>query len=356
MKSNIIKGLQFLLFLSIGLGILYYLYYTSNASYQEQLIAEGKPPQDYLVKLGQDFAGVNYFWIGMVVLVYLASNVSRAIRWKMLLDPLKTAQGDGVPKVRFHNAFFATLINYVVNSVFPRAGEVARCGVIRAYEGISLEKVLGTVFLDRVLDVVMLALMMGLALLLEFDNLWGYLSENAFQSEDGQSSGLPIWIWIGMGVILLCGILFFVFRKQLMQTAMYKKIESLVMGFVAGLRSIQQLNNPLAFVAHTIFIWLMYYLMLYLAFFAFAPTEHLSMSAGLLVFVFGALGIVVPSPGGIGSYQFFVSTALVSFYSLNQADALSFANIAFAAPFLCNIIFGILAFVLLPVFNGGKKS
>jgi uncharacterized membrane protein YbhN (UPF0104 family) len=120
------------------------------------------------------------------------------------------------------------------------------------------------------------------------------------------------------------------------------------------LRAIQKLENPLAFIGHTLFIWLMYYLMLYFAFFSFGPTAHLGAVAGLLVFVFGALGMVIPSPGGIGSYQYLVSTALVTFYAIGGSDALSFANIAFTAPFLCNIIFGIIAFVLLPVLNRKK--
>ncbi len=350
MKEKIFSILKYVLFFGLGIGILYYLYYTTNQSYQQELLEKGLPPQDYLIKLGNDFKNANYFWLSLVVLAFLLSNVSRAIRWKMLLDPLKE---DGEPKVSFKNSFLGVLVNYVVNLVIPRAGEVARCGVLTRYEKIPLEKGLGTVVVDRILDVICLALMMVLGLIVEFDKLWGYIKENALQSEE-EGGGLPTWIWLGLGAIVIIGVLLFVFRKKIQATSIYKKILNLLMGFLQGIQAIQKLNNPLAFIGHTAFIWFMYYLMLYFAFFSFEPTAHLGMSAGLLIFIFGALGIVIPSPGGIGSYQYFVSTALVSFYAIGQSDALSFANIAFAAPFLCNIVFGVLALVLLPIVNRKK--
>lgn len=351
-KKKLGSIIRFIVFLGLGMGILYYVYYTTNQQYQLELQEKGLPAQDYLVKLGSDMANANYFWIGLIVLAFLASNISRAIRWKMLLDPLKM-QENGT-KVKLHNPLMAVLVGYVMNLVIPRAGEVAKCGVINRYEKISIDKVVGTAVLDRILDVICLLLMILLALALEFDRLWGYLSANVFQSADGGGFSIPIWLWVltGLGVVVLA--LFFAFRKKLQQFAIYKKIEGLLIGFVEGLRAIQQLENPLAFIGHTLFIWLMYYLMLYFAFFSFEPTAHLGAVAGLLVFVFGALGMVIPSPGGIGSYQYLVSTALVTFYAIGGSDALSFANIAFTAPFLCNIIFGIIAIVLLPVLNKNR--
>lgn len=354
-QKQLASIIRFLVFLGLGLGILYYVYYTTNQSYQKELALKGLPPQDYLVKLANDMANADYFWIAMVVLAFLLSNVSRALRWKMLLDPLKDAS-QAPNGIKWQNALLGVLVGYVVNLVIPRAGEVAKCGVISQYEKISLDKVLGTAVLDRVLDVVMLASIMLLALAFQYDLLWGYLSTEVFRSDEGGGFTVPMWIWIGLGLGVVGLLLVVLLRKSLMRLTVVQKLLDMVQGFVEGLRSIQSLRQPVAFVAHTIFIWLMYYLMLYLAFFSFAPTAHLSPAAGLLVFVFGALGIVIPSPGGIGSYQYLVSTALRAFYNIEGSDALSFANIAFAAPFLCNIVFGVLAFVLLPIINRRKAG
>ena len=331
--------------------ILWYLYSTGETQYHAECQEKGLPLQPYWMKLKSDFAGVNYFWILLVVSAYMLSNVSRAMRWMMLLNPLKT---DG-KKVGFANTFMATMVLYVTNYVIPRSGEVARCGVIAKYENIPMEKSLGTVFLDRLLDVLCLGIFFLLALILEFDVLWTFLTENAFQSSaDGTGEkGFPWLIFIaGFGLAAL--IVAFIFRKKLQTTAIYKKIEGLALGFFEGIKTIQKLDNLGLFIGHTIFIWLMYYLMLYLAFFSYAPTAHLGPVTGLLVFVFGALGIVVPAPGGIGSYQYFVSLALATFYGISESEAFSFSNISFFAPFICNVIFGVLAIILLPVFNKTK--
>lgn len=352
MKKQLFTVLRFLLFLSIGIGILWYLYTTGETQYHSDLESKGLPLEPYWKKLQSDFAGVNYFWIIMVVLAFTLSNISRALRWMMLLNPLKT---DG-KKVSFANSFMATMVLYVTNYVIPRSGELARCGVMARYENIPIEKSFGTVFLDRILDVLCLGIFFLLALILEFDVLWTFLSENAFQSSsDGTGEkGFPWLIFIaGFGLAVL--IVAFIFRKRLQGTAIYKKIEELVLGFIEGIKTIQKLDNLWLFIGHTVFIWVMYYLMLYLAFFAYAPTAHLGAVTALLVFVFGALGIVVPAPGGIGSYQYFVSLALATFYGIAESDAFSFSNISFFAPFLCNVVFGVLSIILLPVFNKTKE-
>ena len=91
--------------------------------------------------------------------------------------------------------------------------------------------------------------------------------------------------------------------------------------------------------------------MTYLCFFAFEPTSHLGPIAGLVVCVFGTLGMVFPSPGGIGSYHLLVSQALI-IYGINSADAFSFSNIIFfTLQIFGNILFGAIFFILLPLVN-----
>ena len=94
--------------------------------------------------------------------------------------------------------------------------------------------------------------------------------------------------------------------------------------------------------------------MTYVAFFAFAPTANLSAVAGLVVFVFGTLGVVFPSPGGMGSYHFLIGEGL-ALYGVNAADGFSFANIVFfSVQIFCNVLFGLVAFIYLPLYNKNK--
>jgi len=122
-------------------------------------------------------------------------------------------------------------------------------------------------------------------------------------------------------------------------------------GFKDGISSMKDVKNKPLLVLYTMGIWVMYYLMTYLCFFAFEPTAHLGPIAGLVVFVFGTLGMVFPSPGGMGSYHLLISNALIIF-GINGADAFSFSNIVFfAINIFGNIVIGLLFFILLPLIN-----
>ena len=128
------------------------------------------------------------------------------------------------------------------------------------------------------------------------------------------------------------------------------------MGFVEGLKSIRNVSNIPLFIFHTAVIWLMYYSMLILCFKSFEPTSGLGLLPGLMVFVFGGLGIVFPSPGGMGTYHAMVMAGL-ALYGIAGDDAFSFANILyFSVQIFCNILFGLLALLILPIYNRGNND
>ena len=95
----------------------------------------------------------------------------------------------------------------------------------------------------------------------------------------------------------------------------------------------------------------MYYLLNYISFFAYGPTSELSPLIGLVVFVFGGWGIVIPTPGGMGSYHALVQIAL-GIYGMSTADSFSYAMIAFITIQIgANVIFGLLSLLSLPFLN-----
>ena len=136
-----------------------------------------------------------------------------------------------------------------------------------------------------------------------------------------------------------------------MNSSLALKIKGVLSGFGEGLRTISKLENPGWFIFHSLNIWAMYFLMTYFCFFAYEPTTHLGLLAALMVFVFGAFGIVIPSPGGMGSYHFLVMAAL-SLYGIGQIEAFSFANILFFSVQIgSNVLLGGIALLLLPLIN-----
>ncbi len=344
MKEQLKNFLKFLFFLSIGVGILYLLYVNQNAAFQEECGLRGIAEEDcsLLKKVINDFRTANYFWILVVLILFTISNVSRAIRWNMLIKPLGY-------QPRFVNSLLSIFIGYFANLGIPRMGEIVRAATLSQYEKIGVEKVMGTIVVDRIVDVISILLVTGLAVLLEFDTIATFVDENVSITE--KLGGLQRLVLYGILLAILFGGVFFVFRKRIMATQLFKRVMKLVQGFVEGIKTIQKLDRPWLFVLHSINIWLMYYLMTYMCFFAFAPTSHLSALAGLLVFIFGGWGIVVPSPGGMGSYHFLVQTAL-QMYGIDPNDAFSFSNIAFFSIQLgCNVFLGVLSLIALPIIN-----
>lgn len=344
MKDVLLNILKFLLFLSIGLVILYLVYERQNAAYQEDCVLKGIPDAEcsLVYKVVSDFGRVNYIWIGLVLLAFTISNISRAVRWKMLIRPLGY-------EVRTINSFLTVVIGYFANLGLPRMGEIVRPGLLARYEKAPLEKIMGTVVADRIFDVISILLLTGLAFLLEFDRIWAFFDEYASLSE--KVGGVTNLLWIGGALFAVLVTLFVVFRRQILSSKLGMKVKDLLLGFGQGLQTVRQLDRPGWFIFHSVNIWLMYFLMNYLCFFAFPPTSQLSALAAFIVFIFGGWGIVIPSPGGMGSYHFLVQTAL-AMYGVSGDDGFSFAMIAFISIQLgCNILIGLIGLIFLPTIN-----
>lgn len=350
---------KFLVFLAVGLTILYFVYANQAAGYQLECQCKTNAPCELtlLEKIMNDFRSTNPFWLVMICLAFMISNISRALRWNQLIEPLGY-------KPKTFNTFFATMVGYMVNLALPRAGEIAKPATVTQYEKIPIEKLVGTIVVDRTFDVLMLLVVTGLTFLTQYNHLYDFLfgegapaPECIVPIEEAGGSGIP-WLMllqIGIGIGLLVCLVIAVKWNTVKETAIAKKIIALILNFVDGVKTVFQLKSPFMFLVHTLVIWGMYYMMMYLCFFAYAPTAGLSPLAALLAFTFGTFGMVIPSPGGMGTYQIAVTAALVV-YGIAEADAFAYSNIIFfTITIFCNILFGLLAYILLPIYNRGYE-
>jgi len=344
MNKSLLNALKFLIFLGLGFGILYYVYHKQQLAYSAECELQGIPASEcsLIQKVITDFAGADFGWLALVLLCFTISNISRALRWNMLLRQLGS-------NPRFINAFLTINLGYFANLGLPRIGEVVRAGTMARYENIGIEKVIGTVAVGRTIDVITILLVTALALVLGYDRIWGWVSEN-----NTLGNRLSNVRWLLMGAATFGSLVLFLIwrnRERLAENKFFAKVFSLIAGFGEGLKTILKLERPWMFVFHSINIWVMYYLMTYLCLFAFVPTAHLGMIAALVVFVAGGWGIVVPSPGGMGSYHFMTQAAL-TLYGVAGDDAFSWSNIAFFTINLgCNVAIGLLALLVLPRIN-----
>lgn len=287
-------------------------------------------------------------WIVLSLVFSLLSHLSRALRWNMLIRPLGY-------KPKTTNTFFSIIIMYATNLIIPRGGELARCTVLSRYEKIPFGKLVGTVVTERATDTLLLLTLVFISIFSQIGVFKQFIENNP---EIGHNFGFIFtgWFWIlsitmGIGGLFLVWIL----RNKLKQIKAIAKIFELLFNFFEGIKSIRKLKNVGRYVAHSIFIYLMYFFMMYVVFFSYAPTAHIGPLAGLTAFIMGGLAMLAPVQGGIGAWHFMVIETL-SIYGLDKTFGKDFALISHTSMNLMLLIFGGICFILLPLLNRSKKN
>ncbi|MFD0992716.1 lysylphosphatidylglycerol synthase transmembrane domain-containing protein [Tenacibaculum geojense] len=281
----------------------------------------------------QYFKDANYWWIALGLFFGVLSHLSRAYRWKYLLEPMGY-------KPDFGNSTMAVLVAYLVNYAVPRAGEVSRAAVMANYERIPFEKGFGTIVAERIADLLMMLLIIVITLFVQFDFIYNLLTKNVN----------PIKV-IVLLIGLVLGFLLFTQYVKRAKSGFGLKIKNFVAGLIEGATSIFKMKNKWAFIFHTVFIWLMYVLM----FWATIPAiEGLSVPIGavLIGFIAGGFSIAATN-GGIGLYPVAVAGAFALF-NIAEEPANAFGWIMWTAQTVMIIVFGGLSFLALPLYNKNK--
>jgi uncharacterized protein (TIRG00374 family) len=279
------------------------------------------------------FKEANYSWIFLGLFFGVLSHLSRAYRWKFMLDPLGF-------KPKFTNSVLAVLVGYLVNLAIPRAGEVSRALVLTNYEDVPFEKGFGTIVAERIADLVMMLCIILITLFVQFDFIYELLTKN-FN---------PIKISISLTILIIGFYILSSFVKKA-TSGFLLKIKTFFTGLKEGVTSIFKMKNKWAFIFHTLFIWVMYVAM----FWATIPAiEGLNVPLGgiLIGFIAGGFSIAATN-GGIGLYPIAVAGALALF-DIPAEPATAFGWIMWTAQTAMIIIFGGLAFLFLPIYNKNK--
>jgi glycosyltransferase 2 family protein len=344
------SNLRSIVFLLLGLIVLYLIFRNQQNAYLEDCALKGIPEADcsLLAKLAADFKSTRLGYLFLVMFLFLSSCVLRAVRWQMMMEPLS-------PKTKWYNSLGAIMIAYLANLAFPRVGEFVRAGVISRFEKISTSQAMGTIIIDRLIDVICLGLVLGAGFLLAYGDIIGYFRENLSIADKIPALRIgPVFISSFLVLIALCAYIFIKFKSKILANPLVKRITLIVKSLLEGMLSVRKLRSPSWFIVQSISIWVLFFLMNFAMFKAFEPTMHLGLKPALVVFIFGSLGILFPSPGGMGSYHFLVMQSL-AIYGISGPDAFSFAMIAFFTIQIFTIVFfGLLFYTLLPILN--KRS
>lgn len=293
-----------------------------------------------LQKIFNDIYHANPLYVFLSVLAGLVAFLLRAYRWNMLIEPLGYRAG-------FLNASYALGLGYFANLAVPRIGEITRCGVLSRTDKIPMDKLIGTVITERVIDLLMLFVSIALAAAFQFNLMSGFLSENVFNRPDSGQRQTGVILVVLMLLILLAG-LFFLRSKNPKAVDLRKKIFLILHGIRSGLFSVLKVKNKTMFVFHTFLIWLLYFFSTYLCFFALEATAHLGWKEGLFILVAGGLGMSAPVQGGIGAYHYIVSQALLLF-GIAATDGIAFATLVHTYQMLLIIMLGLISLFMVSI-------
>ncbi len=265
----------------------------------------------------------------------ILSHLSRAFRWKFLLNPLGYYP-------RFINSILAVLVSYIANLGIPRSGEILRATTLSNYEKIPFEKLFGTIIAERLIDFIILLSLIFLTLSLQFESIWEILREKTFDLQKL------------IAVIFILSLIFFGLKKFLGKnnSKILTKINAFIEGLIEGIMSIKNMPYKLAFATHTIFIWTMYFSMFYIIKWTIPEMQNLQIIQMLPSFVIGGLTLTATN-GGIGIYPLSVAMTLSSF-GISNESGLAFGWIVWTSQTLMIIFFGSLSFFILPLVNRKK--
>jgi uncharacterized membrane protein YbhN (UPF0104 family) len=301
-----------------------------------------------LSTLLQYFKNADYTWIILGVIIGILSHVSRAYRWLYMAEPLGF-------NPKFANSVMAVYSAYLINFTIPRAGEIARASILTNYEDIPFDnmsvcdshnhlpfdKGFGTIVAERVADTIMLLLIIAVALFLEFEFIYNYFVDK-FN---------PMTLVLGGLAFLIMGlVVFFFIKKSTSKVAL--KVKAFLSGLMEGVMSIFKMKKKWPFIFHTIFIWVMYVSMFYVTTFALPELHNISIAAVLIGFIIASFSIAATN-GGIGSFPEAVVIAF-SLFGIVEEPSRAFGWIMWTAQTAMIIVFGGLAFLLLPVVNKNK--
>ncbi len=334
MQKRLISLLKFGIFFGLGIFLVWWsVHKLSDKDYAEFINA---------------LKTANYYLLIPVFFIITASHLSRAMRWKILMNAMGY-------NPRLSNTFSAVMVGYLANFAFPRLGEVLKCTILGKYEKVPPDKLVGTILVERAVDLISFLIIIIISLLTQAKVVGAYAKEKLdayFLSQD-KGTGVAKFIVVILIIIAAILILKFIFKKYL-HIKLVQRIKNIFIGVKAGLLSVRNLKNKWLFILHSVFIWACYLGGTYIGFFAIKETSVLPLLAAFPVLVFGTVATMV-TPGGIGLYPVFLMEAML-LYKVPESFGTANGWLQWSAQFLITLVVGFICLLVLPYINKQKNE
>jgi uncharacterized protein (TIRG00374 family) len=327
LKKIVIQGLKFLGFLAVGILLLWLAF--RNVDFKS---------------LAKNLREANYYWLILSVFFSFVAFMSRARRWQLLIHPL-----DYHPS--FWHTFHAMMIGYLANLALPRIGEITRCVALGKKEKLAVDKLIGTVIIERTIDLFSILILLVIIIFTSGSIINKFLKESIFiPFRDKVLSVVNLsWIFWALLILVFIIVLYLIirYRQNLRKIRFFSKMFDIAKGIISGLKTIANLERKWEFILHTFIIWISYALMTWVVVFSIESTSHISFWNSLVILVIGGLGMSVPVQGGFGAFHYAVSRALVVIEGVSLEDGLTFALLTHESQIIFEIIIGIFSIYIM---------
>lgn len=333
MNKRLISILQYAFFLGAGIFLVWWQLRGMTAEQKTQFTLA--------------LRSANYWLILPIICMSLLSHLSRSYRWKLLLEPL-----DYYPKIK--NVFSVTMVGYLANAAFPRLGEVLKCTFLSKYEHIKVDKLVGSILIERTFDLFCFIIFIGITVLIQINKIGGFIKEKI--SLFGNNAGMPLWVK-GLLVLGIIAFTYFILKFLVNKYPDNKtifKVNNFFKGIGQGFIAIRNLKKRNLFIAHTLLIWSMYLMQVYVGFKAMEHTAALDLRAACSVLVLASFSMIL-TPNGIGLFPIFVMQTLI-LYNIDGSYGKAFGWLIWGVSTCITLIVGFICLLLLPYINKPKNE
>ena len=327
MGKRLLIYLQYIIFLGGGLFLVWWQLKGMSDAEEKEFVSSLK--------------NANFWMIIPVALMSIISHLARSKRWQLLMEPMGY-------KTKLSNVFSVTMIGYLANAAIPRLGELLKCTLLAKYEKLKIEKLVGTIIMERGFDLLCYLFFIVLTILVQIEKVSHFL-----ESQLSKLNYTSSYFWIKP--IIVFALLWIVVKmikaliKKYPNQKFVQKTNAFFQGLIEGLKSIKQLKKRKQFLGLTVLIWAMYLGQIYIGFMGMEGTESLGISAACAVLTLATLSMIV-TPGGIGSFPIFVMQTLL-IYGIPSTLGKAFGWMMWGVSTGIMIIVGLSCLALIPYLN-----
>lgn len=287
-----------------------------------------------------DISKASWLWVALLALSLTFSHFLRALRWKVILKSVK-------PDTSIVNLFGSLMIGYGVNNIIPRLGELSRPILLGKWEGISRTSLIGTVIVERVIDSAALAVAVLISVFIYNGNLY---------SSFPWLKPAMYLVAIFMAAIIIFLLLLIKYREKfyniiisfvgLFSEKIAHKLSYIFKMLIEGFSTLKDYKSYIYTFFFTALITISYAVNSYIGFFTLGMQfiMPISFSLAWVLYCISSFGVVIPTPGGTGSYQVITKTAVVMLFGFSSQLSLAYATITWFVSYLLSILLALIFF------------